>query len=166
MPIVPRIDPGPKQMFDRQYMDQTDAQVINPHSSKAEIAEYDPDEIVSQHFEKPSPMALILTAAQMAEEGKFNQVAATQYDWNSLGKKQQDSLIDEAHSPKTEGEYNKFDEFLYEKGTIRLPAGDGDKDPMKYLDAPHNNLPKDVERYNLPDGSVILKLRKDKDVIS
>jgi hypothetical protein len=83
---------------------------------------------------------------------------ATQIPWEQLSPAEQNVLQNSARQLTDGPELDKFDEALAQYKTIKLPAGRGNDDPRKYLSAPHNQLPPEVERYDLPDGSVILTL--------
>lgn len=55
-------------------------------------------------------------------------------------------------------EYNKWDEALQARGRIRIPKELDN--PQEWLNAPHlKTFLKDVDREDLPDGSVILSRR-------
>jgi len=62
------------------------------------------------------------------------------------------------HNIEDGPEYNKWDEALRHYGTIRLPK---ERDnPQEWLNQEHfQNILKDVDRRDLPDGSVILSRR-------
>ena len=116
---------------------------------------------------QPSQSALLMATSSMNSLGRIKQAAATTIPWEKLSSNEQEHLTKDAVKLK-EGtpELDKFDEALYAHGSIRLPAGKGKDDPRKYLEAPHNELPSNVMRYNLPDGSVILKMNRKQPLTS
>lgn len=94
-----------------------------------------------------------------------NQQGPARIAWGSLKEDEQKQLMKSAKrlEPGTP-ESNKFDEALFEHGIIHLPA-ESDGQPIKYIDSIHNALPSSINRYDLPDGSIILE-QPDKKAIS
>ena len=116
--------------------------------------------------EPPDETSLALAAGMMYSEGKLfepTQMAeSNKVPWSRLGEVEHQQLLSGAYEPKTEGERNKYDETLYEHGSVILDSKKA-FGPKKWQD---KNLPEDVDRYDLPDGRVLLKLRGNKALTS
>lgn len=102
-----------------------------------------------ESIEKPSEMALMLAAAQMDQMGRFD-------------------AYRDIYEPQTEGEHNKWNDLLAQKGAIRLRPKDGEN-PQEWLGRKHIKdylEEQGIDREDDKDGSVILRLRKLKDLTS
>jgi hypothetical protein len=85
-------------------------------------------------------------------EGK-KYAETTKIPWSALSSQEQQALIRNSYVPKTEGEMNKYDDTLARYGSVVLPS----KAIFGADEWQDKSFSPDVQRYDLPDGRVILK---------
>lgn len=104
------------------------------------------------------PTALAMAAAMTIEEGRIKVAETTKMPWDKLSKEEQNQLLSSSKTLEEGPELNKYDESLMEHGSVILPSKKvfGPKEWQDKL------FPSDVERYDLPDGRVILRRANQK----
>ena len=86
-------------------------------------------------------------------------------EWEDLSEAEQKSVLKSSKvlEKDTPG-YNKWDESLYQYKSIVLPEGTIKDFPRGGMD--DKSLPSEVQRFDLPDGRVILRLNKQPEAVS
>lgn len=121
----------------------------------------------AQAQQQPSETALLMALAEMHKQGRFDQAQnqSTQYEenWNALSESQQKTMLKNSYTPKDDGEYNKYDDTFAQHGSVVLPSKKifgQDEWQWSGKDATGHDMSKSwkgVDRYDLPDGRVILR---------
>ena len=94
--------------------------------------------------------------------GQEDQGGTTKTPWSSLSPDEQKQLLKNSYTPQTEGERNKYDETLNEKGSVVLDS----KKAFGAKEWQDRLFDKGTERIDLPDGRVILRKRGKEPLVS
>ncbi len=139
-------------------------------------AEFNPTKIGHGHSHWALPPAMAAGAVgygAMQDEGQpmikrasggdvpMQMADTTKIPWASLDADSQQNLLSGAYVPQTNGELNKYDETLTEHGSVILPVN-----PFGPRDWQDKSFPTDIERYDLPDGRVILRKKPREPLMS
>jgi len=109
-----------------------------------------------QQAQTDSPFSILqrLGVWGTTPQASGTQVAATtKIPWASLSPQDQQLLVRQSRELKDGPELNKYDESLYQYGSVILPGADT-FGPKEWQD---KTFGPDIERYDMPDGRVILR---------